>query len=46
MTLQMVVFEPAALRLHVALGPTAQAKGPLKTLELRPLFKVLEERKE
>jgi hypothetical protein len=45
MTLQMVVFEPTELRTHVALGPTAQAKGPLKSLELRSLFKRLDEGK-
>ncbi len=38
-TLQTVMFEPAAQRIHVALGKTALSKGPLTTLELKPLFK-------
>ena len=38
-TMQSIVFEPAALRLHVALGPGAVAKQPLKLLECKPLFK-------
>ncbi len=37
-TMQTIIFEPAMLRLHVALGPAAVAKEPLKLLECRPLF--------
>ncbi len=37
-TMQTIVFEPAALRLHLALGPAAVAKRPLILLDCRPLF--------
>ncbi len=37
-TLQTMVFEPAKLRLHVALGPGPATRLPLRTLELGPLF--------
>jgi hypothetical protein len=37
-TLQTMVFEPAALRLHVALGKCPSSALPLKVLDLGPLF--------
>jgi predicted choloylglycine hydrolase len=37
-TLQTMVFEPATLTLHVALGKPPASKLPLKTIELGPLF--------
>jgi predicted choloylglycine hydrolase len=39
LTLQTMVFEPAALRLHLAFGERPASKGELKTVELGPLFK-------
>jgi predicted choloylglycine hydrolase len=38
-TLQTMVFEPGPLRLHVALGQLPASAGPLRTLELGPLFR-------
>ena len=38
-TLQTMVFEPAALRLHLAVGQLPSSAGPLRTLELAPLFR-------
>lgn len=38
-TLQTMVFEPAALKLHVALGACPSSKLPLKVLDLAVLFK-------
>jgi hypothetical protein len=38
LTMQTMVFEPAALRLHVALGACPSTALPLRTLELGPLF--------
>jgi hypothetical protein len=38
-TLQTMVFEPAALRLHLSIGPVPASRGPLRTLDLGPLFK-------
>lgn len=38
-TLQTMIFEPAALRLHVALGRGPTSKLPLKKLELTSYFK-------
>jgi isopenicillin-N N-acyltransferase-like protein len=37
-TLQTMVFEPATLKLHLALGPCPTSALPLKTLELARLF--------
>jgi hypothetical protein len=37
-TLQTMVFDPAGLRLHLALGTCPASAGPLRTLELAPLF--------
>jgi hypothetical protein len=38
-TLQTMVFEPAALRLHLSIGKVPASRGPLRTLDLGPLFK-------
>jgi predicted choloylglycine hydrolase len=37
-TIQTMVFEPAGLRLHLAVGQLPSSAGPLRTLELEPLF--------
>lgn len=37
-TLQTMVFEPAMLTLHLALGKPPASRQPLKTIELGPLF--------
>jgi hypothetical protein len=37
-TMQTMVFEPDALRLHLAFGKGPSSTLPLKTLELAPLF--------
>lgn len=37
-TLQTMIFEPAALRLHLAAGQTPSSALPLQTLDLAPLF--------
>jgi hypothetical protein len=37
-TLQTMIFEPAALRLHLAFGKGPATRLPLKTLELKELF--------
>ncbi len=39
LTLQTMVFEPATLKLHVALGAAPSSRLPLRTLELGPLMK-------
>ena len=39
MTLQTMVFEPAAMRLHVAIGASPATALPLRTLDLRVLFR-------
>lgn len=39
LTLQTMVFEPAALKLHLAIGPTPTSRLPLRMLELSPLLK-------
>lgn len=39
LTLQTMVFEPATLKLHVALGKPPASRQPLKTLELATLLK-------
>jgi len=38
LTVQTMVFEPAALKLHLAIGSCPAARLPLKPLELKPLF--------
>jgi isopenicillin-N N-acyltransferase-like protein len=38
-TLQTMVFEPSALRLHLAAGQLPSSAGPLRTLDLAPLFR-------
>lgn len=40
LTLQTMVFEPAALKLHLAFGKCPSSQLPLKTLDLKPLFGV------
>jgi hypothetical protein len=37
-TLQTMVFEPAALKLHLAIGKCPSSALPLKEIELQPLF--------
>jgi hypothetical protein len=37
-TLQSMIFEPAALRLHLALGDCPTTVQPYHVLELRELF--------
>jgi hypothetical protein len=37
-TLQSMIFEPAALKLHVAFGKLPSSKLPLKVLEMAPFF--------
>jgi hypothetical protein len=37
-TLQTMVFEPAELRLHLAIGQVPASAGPLRALDLAPLF--------
>jgi isopenicillin-N N-acyltransferase like protein len=39
MTMQSMVFEPARLRIHLAIGPGPVTKQPLKLLDCAPLFK-------
>ena len=38
-TVQAMIFEPDSLVLHVAMGKVPATKGPLETLELKPLFR-------
>jgi hypothetical protein len=38
-TLQTMIFEPAALKLHLAVGKTPSSVLPMKTLDLAPLLK-------
>jgi hypothetical protein len=38
LTLQTMVFEPATLKLHLAIGKTPTSALPLKTIELAPLL--------
>ena len=38
MTLQTMIFEPAALRLHLAIGSCPSSAQPLKALDLGPRF--------
>ncbi len=37
-TLQTMIFEPATLRLHLAIGGVPSSVMPLKTIELKPLL--------
>jgi predicted choloylglycine hydrolase len=46
LTLQTMVFEPATLRLHLSIGKTPASRGPLRTLDLTPLFKAGKPRKD
>ncbi len=39
LTLQTMVFEPATLKLHLAIGSVPASQHPLRTVELAPLFK-------
>lgn len=39
LTLQTMIFEPATLKLHLAIGKTPSSSLPMKTLELAPLLK-------
>jgi hypothetical protein len=39
LTLQTMIFEPATLRLHLAVGTTPASKGPLRKLELADLLR-------
>ena len=39
MTVQSMIFEPAALRLHLAIGPCPASSQPFRALELRGLYK-------
>ncbi len=43
-TVQSMVFEPVPLILHVAMGKIPATKGPLETLELKPLFNPAEQK--
>jgi hypothetical protein len=38
-TLQTMIFEPATLKLHLAIGETPSSALPMKTLDLAPFFK-------
>ena len=38
LTVQTMVFEPAVLKLHLAIGSCPSSALPLETLELRPQF--------
>jgi hypothetical protein len=46
LTLQTMVFEPAALRLHLAFGERPASKGKLRVIDLGPLFKGEAEKRE
>jgi predicted choloylglycine hydrolase len=37
-TLQTMIFEPATLKLHLAIGERPSTQGPLRTLDLKTLF--------
>ena len=39
LTLQTMVFEPRALKLHLSIGKVPASSQPLTTLDLKPLFK-------
>jgi predicted choloylglycine hydrolase len=38
LTLQTMIFEPATLKLHLAVGQIPASGGPMRTLELKELF--------
>ena len=38
LTVQTMIFEPAALKLHLAIGSCPSSALPMKLLELKPLF--------
>ena len=38
LTVQTMIFEPAALKLHLAIGARPSSSQPMKLLELAPLF--------
>jgi isopenicillin-N N-acyltransferase like protein len=38
MTVQTMIFEPSALKLHLAIGSCPSSALPMKSLDLRPLF--------
>jgi hypothetical protein len=39
LTLQTMAFEPATKKLHLSIGRIPSSKGPVRTLELRELFR-------
>jgi len=39
LTLQTMIFEPTTSKLHLAIGPCPTTRLPLRTVELRPLFR-------
>ena len=39
LTVQTMIFEPATLKLHLAIGACPSSALPMKALELKPLFK-------
>jgi len=42
-TLQTMIFEPATLKLHLAIGACPSSAEPLKTLDLAPLLQIKRE---
>jgi predicted choloylglycine hydrolase len=38
-TLQTMIFEPKTLKLHLAMGEIPASRGPLRSIDLAPLFK-------
>jgi hypothetical protein len=40
-TIQTMIFEPATLRLHLAIGRCPASAGEMKTLDLAPLFQAM-----
>jgi hypothetical protein len=44
MTLQTMIFEPAVLKLHLAIGKCPSSALPMKELDLTPLFKTHSEK--
>jgi len=38
LTVQTMIFEPAAFKLHLAIGSCPAAALPMKPLDLKPLF--------
>ena len=39
LTVQTMIFEPATLKLHLAIGSCPSSALPMKVLDLKPLFK-------